>query len=199
MLLPAYAVFFNRAALRRISLILLCHPGPLCRKCSMTSGSSRSETSFFGASAFGRPRRISLSPWYRSACSNHSFVNSGASSGSTHLLAPVLFFVGMTVPHRDDVPRIATRCPNDHHHPATERARRDHTMLAIVKTVVDSAERWASKYQFGIGEVQATFLQRGLTLCRVEGDLHRHNVATKKSPRKIFVATEKAPVPEAAA
>ena len=35
-------------------------------------------------------------------------VSSGASSGSTHTAAPDFFFLGMTMPHRDDVARFTT-------------------------------------------------------------------------------------------
>ena len=186
----AETVRYSLATLRRASLIRRCHPGPRRRKCSITSGSSRSETSFLVFSASGRPRLINLSPWYRSACSNHSFVNSGASSGSIHLLAPVLFFFGMTVPHRDNVPRIAALRPYDHHHPATEITRRDGTRLPVIETVVGPAEGLARKHQLGMSEIQTALPLSLIALGRVEGDLHGYNVATKIAGSKIFVATK---------
>jgi hypothetical protein len=97
------------------------------------------------------------------------------------------------------MPRIATRRPDNHHHPASETSCRDDTVLAIIKAVVDSAERFARKYQLGVFKVQAAFPQRGFSLCGIEGDPHRYNVATKKVICKIFVATEKAVLQEAAA
>ena len=186
----AYAVFFSRAALRRMSLIRPCQPGPCPRKWSMMSGSNRRDTSFFGASDFGLPRRMSLPPRCRSARSNHSFVNSGASSGSTHLLAPVFFFFGMTKPHRDNVPRIIARGPYDHYHPGVKITRRDNPVLAVINTIISLIKCFAGKYRFGIGKVQAAFLKRDVALRRVEGDLHRYNVATENAAVNIFVATE---------
>ena len=48
----------SRATLRSTWLIRPCHPGPVARKCATTSGSRRSDTSFFtGARCFPRARR----------------------------------------------------------------------------------------------------------------------------------------------
>src|SRR5262245_37031599 len=50
------------AARRSVSLMRVCQPGPVARKCSTTSASMRSLSACLGLADGGRPRRISLSP-----------------------------------------------------------------------------------------------------------------------------------------
>ena len=85
-LLPGYlrAFRFARPTTRSNSVLMrVCQPAPPERKWASTSGESRSFTACFGLSSFGRPRRTSLSPSYRSAFLNCSSVSSGASSYSS--------------------------------------------------------------------------------------------------------------------
>lgn len=66
----AQAFFRNRAARRSVSLMTRCQPGPRLRKCSMTSRSSRNDTSFLvGAFCGPRVRRYqaTMSGWTSSA------------------------------------------------------------------------------------------------------------------------------------
>jgi hypothetical protein len=76
------ALFRNRAALRKVSLMWRCQPEPRLRKCSITSRSSRSDTSFF-VGAFCRPRvrryQATMSGWASSA--GRALANIASSSG----------------------------------------------------------------------------------------------------------------------
>src|SRR5216684_1320282 len=96
-------------------------------------------TASLGASFFGRPifaRRMRRSSSRISARSNQPRSSGGASSGSTHLLAVVRFFVGMPVPHGDDAPSIVACRPNQHDETIAEPTRRDEAPLAVIPSLV---------------------------------------------------------------
>ncbi len=97
----------------------VCHPGPLARKYSSTSGEIRNLTACFGRSPMGgRPRRNSFLPLYTSADRKNSLVNSGASSELADFLFPELLLFRVGVPHRHNMTSGAARRPH-HHHKAT--------------------------------------------------------------------------------
>src|SRR5271163_2107702 len=72
-------------ALRSVSSIRDCHPAPVERKCSITSGLSRNDTSFFVGDLFGpRPFRIEAARSGKAsekgrALAKSAFVSSGLS------------------------------------------------------------------------------------------------------------------------
>jgi hypothetical protein len=76
----------------------------------------------------------------------------------------------MTIPHRNFVARIPARCPNDHHEPTVEGARRDEARFAIVTANVRRRRGAARKYLRGIREIEATMLQSGGPFRRIESD-----------------------------
>jgi restriction system protein len=82
----------NFATLRSAALMRLCQPRPVRRKCATTSGSSRRLTAFLGAFDFGRPRGTGTPPMCQTPRAKSASVNSGASSGSTQVLALATFF-----------------------------------------------------------------------------------------------------------
>ncbi len=200
MLLCAYVVLFSRAALRSVSLIRRCQPGPLRRKCAITSGSSRSDTSVLVLSAFGRPR-IGFPALCQAPRAKSASVSWGISRYSSRVMAWLsLFFMSLPVtrflsvigfPHRNDVSCIATRCPDDNHHPLVQMSDANDPCFAVVMTHIRNVDRHAGKYLDRISEIQAALSQRLFALGRVEGDLHGYSVATKMAESKIFVATEK--------
>ena len=61
--LALHPILRSLAARRSVSLMRVCQPGPVARKCSITSASIRSLSACLGLSDGGRPRRISLLPW----------------------------------------------------------------------------------------------------------------------------------------
>src|SRR6266705_2627777 len=138
-----------------------------------TSGDRRILIASLGAAAFGRPRRTSLPPSYTSACAKNSAVNSGASSGSTHFFFPELLFLGMSVPHRHDVPRIAARRPHKHHHPAREMACGDEPGFVGLSAVRRTGGMKPGEDLGGIREIEPPLPQRPLALGGIEGDPHR--------------------------
>jgi hypothetical protein len=140
---------FNFLALRKSELIRVCQPSPVLRYAASTSASSLSFTACFGFSNGGRPRRIILSPCRISARSKNLSVTAGASSGSTHAAAPDFFFLGMTVPHRNNVTSFVTLRPDHHHQPTIETTRRDETSLAVIKPIVSDHRSAPSKHLAG--------------------------------------------------
>jgi len=65
----------------------------------------------------------------------------------------------MAMPHRDDMPRIVARRPDDDHHPAPKVSRRNKTRLAIVNARIGLAERIAREYFASVGKIEASFPQ----------------------------------------
>src|SRR6516164_7253718 len=126
-------------------------------------------TASFGEAFFGRPMalagRIKRSPSRISAFWNHSRSRWGASSGSTHLLAIVLFFIGMTVPHGNDAPSAAlARSPHYDDKPPVQPSCGDEARLAIIPTLVRQGRAAPHKNQFGVCKVQASLGDSYLTL-----------------------------------
>jgi len=79
----------------------------------------------------------------------------------------------MTAPHRDNVPRVATRRPNDDDHAAIEITGRDDADFTVVRPVIGATELPASE-DFGcIVEVKTTRAPRPFPFGRVEGDLRQ--------------------------
>ena len=208
MLRDLYPVGFSRAALRRRSLIRRCQPGPRRRKCSMTSGSSRNETSFLVVSDFGRPR--SGLPALCGVPRAKSFsVSSGISRYSRRPMVwlsllrkslPITrFFSVIGLPHRHNVPRIFARRPYDNHHSAKQVPHADRSRFAVVVPQIGDVDRHAGKHLARVSEIQATLAQSGRAFRGVEGDPHGYNVATKNASCKTFVATENVVLPEGTA
>src|SRR5215831_2862606 len=171
---------------RSAALIRDCQPGPVARKCSMTSGSRRSETSFFAASDLGRPRplagRITVSPIANSALSNHSPVSSGMSSYSSgwitwasSLAKSVLItrlFPVIGLSHRNDAPSVLGGRPDHNHHSPGKQANRDVARLRIGQPFIWKRELRPGKDMLGIQKIDAAPAKRLRSLRRIEADLH---------------------------
>jgi hypothetical protein len=99
------------------SAILVCQPGPVAFQLAITSGGNRSDRSLRGCCNFGRPRRTSFSPRYRSAPAIHSSEISGGSLVTTEVRTEPFRFALMTMPHADDAPGRTARCPDEHNQP----------------------------------------------------------------------------------
>jgi len=78
----------------------------------------------------------------------------------------------MTMPHRDNAPRVAARRPSDHHEPATQFAHGDKPWLAIVAAHIRDGNVIAVKYDRRVAEINAAFFKRLCPLSRVESDAH---------------------------
>jgi len=96
------------------SAIRVCQPGPVAFQLAITSGGNRSDSNLRGCCNFGRPRRTSFSPLYRSAPAIHSAVISGGSLVTTEVRTEPFRFALMTMPHADDAPGRTARCPGEH-------------------------------------------------------------------------------------
>src|SRR6185295_12061384 len=118
------------------------------------------------------------------ARSKNASVSGGASSGSRHAAAPDFFFLGMTVPHRNNVAGVATLRPDHDHQPAVEMARRDEAGFAVCEPVIDDGRRSAGKQLVGPREIESAMPQREIALRWIEGDLHELNVPPIISLRK---------------
>ena len=199
-----YAVGFSLAALRSRSLIRRCQPGPRRRKCSMTSGSSRKETSFLAVSDFGRPRS-GLPASCRVPRAKSFSASSGISRYSRRPMVwvsllrkslPITFFFPVIgLPHRNNVPRISARRPYDNHHSVKQVPHADRSRFAVVVPLLGDVDRHAGKHFPRVSEIQAALAQSALGFRWVEGDPHGYNVATKKPSCKIYVATKKDVLP----
>src|SRR6516165_6702142 len=106
------------------------------------------------------------------------------------MLAPARFFLGMTIPHRDDVPRVAARRPYDHHHPSPQMTGRDIASLAVLEAIVREHGVKALEHLRRIGEVEPPLPQGPLALGLVEGDLHAINVPPINRGVNIYGGTE---------
>src|SRR6516225_8606160 len=106
------------------------------------------------------------------------------------MLAPARFFLGMTIPHRDDVPRVAARRPYDHHHPSPQMTGRDIASLAVLEAIVREHGVKALEHFRRIGEVEPPLPQGPLALGLVEGDLHAINVPPINRGVNIYGGTE---------
>jgi hypothetical protein len=92
----------------------------------------------------------------------------------------------MAVPHRDDVPSVAARSPDHHHHPSAQRPRRDQSQLAIVTPIIwDHGEIPGEDFR-RIGKIKAAMLERCGPLCWIEGDLHKNNRTPNNSRVNSF-------------
>ena len=96
------------------SAIRVCQPGPVAFQLAITSGGNRSDSSRRGCCNFGRPRRTSFSPRYKSAPAIHSSVISGGSLVTIEVRTEPFRFALMTMPHADDAPGRTARCPDEH-------------------------------------------------------------------------------------
>jgi hypothetical protein len=182
--------------LRHTSFIRLCQPSPVARKRSSTSASTRREIACFRARDAGLPRRTSLCPSKTSDCRSSSSVSSGASSPSDDIV-PAFLFLGMTVPHRNDVPRIAARCPDENDHAFAQPAGGNITILAIVEPAIRNDGMSACENVCCRGEVESSLQQSPLAFLRVERDpylftyIHKLALGFKVLPH----STSRAPVP----
>src|SRR5260364_423981 len=92
--------------------------GPAAQNRPITSADKWTEIRFLTARfwADARPRRISVLPYYSSASSKKSSVNSGASSGSIHSVRVFFLLSFICFPHCNDAVCSPTRHPhhNDH-------------------------------------------------------------------------------------
>lgn len=101
------------AALRSVSSIRVCQPGPPARKWSKTSGLSRIVVLIFGLSDLGRPRCTGALA--KAAC--HSGADrSGTSSSKSRGIGFLFSVIGF--PHADDAAGAVARGPGENHHPA---------------------------------------------------------------------------------
>lgn len=166
------------AAFSSASAMRVCQPGPLAFQRAMTCGGTRNDSSCRGLASFGRPRRTSLSPWYKSAVAIQSSVISGGSA-SREMGAEFLRFVFMTVPHADDASCNAARRPCEYDQAAVQPAGRDVARLAVVTPIVCTREVWTREYFGRAPHVEATFPQCPLPLGLIAGDAHVLFVATK--------------------
>jgi hypothetical protein len=64
---------------------------------------------------------------------------------------------------------IATPCPNHHDHSVTDQTHGNEPRLTIVEPQIRILDEQAVEHNLCIREVQSAFLQRLVTLCRIEG------------------------------
>jgi hypothetical protein len=79
----------------------------------------------------------------------------------------------MRVPHRDNVPRFATRCPHQHNHPTAEVTCSDEANLTAFSPVRRTGYVHFGEDLHGIGKIKTSFPQRFLALRGIERDLHQ--------------------------
>src|ERR1700724_2242820 len=121
-----------------------------------------------------------LSPWRISARSSISFVSSGASSYSalvmrwaSTLAKSLLIDRFLTVnafSHRDDMPGVIARCPDDHHHSIGKKPHGLETRLTVVPARVLHRDRRSGEDGRCIRKIQPTLAEGGLTFCRIKRD-----------------------------
>jgi len=143
----------------------------------MTSGGSRRDSSRLGFANRGLPRRTNFGPRRRSASSIHSSVISGASS-LLEMRPEVFRFALMTVPHADDSPGGASRCPNEHNQTGIQPTGRDVSGFAVIDAIVDPRKVQPGENFPSSAHVQASLLQRLQSPRLVSGNAHLLNVAT---------------------
>src|SRR5829696_3187978 len=157
---------------RSAALMRACQPGPMPRKCASTSLSRRIEIACFFAVPGGRPRRTTLRPTMTSASSNHDLPSAGASSGSRQARFEERFFSTISLPHRNDPPRVAARRPHHDHDIAPKAADGDKAGFAIVPPIIRARHVHTIKKQSSQCEIKATLLERHRALDWIESDAH---------------------------
>jgi hypothetical protein len=90
----------------------------------------------------------------------------------------------MTIPHRNDVTRISTRRPDDHHHPVSKKSGGNEPVLAIVEAIVGKDRMPSREHEIRFGKIQASFLETAGSLVPIESDLH--NICTPKNTRDQY-------------
>jgi hypothetical protein len=59
------------------------------------------------------------------------------------------------MPHGDDAPSVASRCPDEGNHPGAKVTNRDIAGLSVILPAVLNGERAAGEHCFGLGEIKA--------------------------------------------
>jgi hypothetical protein len=78
----------------------------------------------------------------------------------------------MTQPHRDNPPRVAARCPSDHHQAAAQLTNADETRLTVITPLIRGDGMPSIKHQCRLSEIETSILERPLALIRIERDTH---------------------------
>ena len=128
--------------------------------------------------SFGRPRRTSRLPRYKSASAIQASVISGASSVDGEARPDFLRFTFMTMPNADNSPCNATWSPNQYHDSIVQPAGRDVARLAIIEAVVNASQMSAGKNLSGSPHVEPALAKQHFSLLRVAGNAHVLIVAT---------------------
>jgi hypothetical protein len=79
----------------------------------------------------------------------------------------------MTVPHRDNVPSPASRCPNQHDEAIVQQPVGLKPLFAIVEPIIALGQQRPREHLRRIGEVETASLKGRITLRLMEGDLHQ--------------------------
>lgn len=170
----------TRGPLASCSAMRVCHPGPVARQRSITSGGSLRLMSCRGLGDFGRP------PLLTTARANMALVSSGSSLYSCGLItcastrlrsepevrreAGLLTIVGLS--HAEDVAGRATRGVAHHDDSAVQKAVADDAAFTIVLALIDDLDRGAGEVHRCILKIQAAFSKGLVALDRIEGDAH---------------------------
>jgi hypothetical protein len=184
----------ERCATRRnVSLMRVCQPRPLPRKCSTTSASNRRVTDCFGLSNRGRPialatalRKCALLTRFPPMCGiareNHSSVSSGISSYSSlvmrwastfaKLLPKALFLTGIGFSHRDYATCAVAQRPDYYNHPAMKITHSNCARFAVVAPVVWPFVFRSREHLAAVLKVKATTIEGSLALGWIVNKLH---------------------------
>jgi hypothetical protein len=81
------------------------------------------------------------------------------------------------MPHRNDVPRLPARCPNQNCKPAGKIAGGDVSPLSVILASVLTSRGASGKHLLGVAEIEAAISQRCFELGCIEGDLQVINVS----------------------
>jgi hypothetical protein len=79
----------------------------------------------------------------------------------------------MTVPHRNDVPGLASRCPDQHDKTVRQQPVGEKAILAIVEAVIALRQRRPCENQARVGEIKAAHVARFVSFGWVKSNLHR--------------------------
>jgi hypothetical protein len=158
----------------------VCHPGPVARHRSITSGGSRNEIACRGLGERGRP------PLFTRALRSALSVSSGSSrySCGRNTCASIFLrsdfkvrrearlFTGIGFRHAENVARRATRrVPDDHQTPGKPSITNNATFTVVLPVVVD-LDSAARQHHLGVIEIETALVGRVLALRRVVGPMH---------------------------
>ena len=187
------------------SAMRVCHPGPLARHRSITSGGSRRLISCRGLADGGRPRSRTT------ARASMGSLSSGSSSYSCGLItcastrlrsepkirreAGLFTIVGLS--HAEYVTVFATRGVADHDNSAVQQAVADDAEFAVILSIINQLDRCAREDEGGILKVQSSLSKGSGALGGVVGDRHYYRICKKYfaaiADKRIFRSTDGSP------